>query len=278
MKVRKAVIPAAGFGTRMLPITSVVPKELLPVNGRPVIEHVVNEAVQAGITEIILVLSEGKEAVADYFRPNKRLSDQLLKSGRHRELEELERIWNLVTITVVYQHQQLGLGHAVLCAKEAVGKEPFAVLLGDSIIHTDDCHSFTQQLVEAFDRYQRSVVGVQEVEECLIGRYGIFEGAEFEEGILHGNRLVEKPDPSATDSNLAFCARYVFTPSIFDYLETTEKGLNHEIQLTDGMQQLLVAEGLNGVVLEGERFDIGDMKGLLYANLSMMDMGCGGEQ
>ena len=195
MKVRKAVIPAAGFGTRMLPITSVVPKELLPVNGRPVIEHVVNEAVQAGITEIILVLSEGKEAVADYFRPNKRLSDQLLKSGRHRELEELERIWNLVTITVVYQHQQLGLGHAVLCAKEAVGKEPFAVLLGDSIIHTDDCHSFTQQLVEAFDRYQRSVVGVQEVEECLIGRYGIFEGAEFEEGILHGNRLVEKPDP-----------------------------------------------------------------------------------
>lgn len=277
MRIRKAVIPAAGFGTRMLPITSAVAKELLPVNGRPVIEHVVKEAVQAGIKEVILVLSEGKEAVADYFRPNKRLADQLLKNGRHAELEELERIWDLAKITVVYQNEQKGLGHAVLCAKDAVGNEPFAVLLGDSIIQTDNCHSFTQQLIEAFNKYERSVVGVQQVEECLIHRYGIFEGAEFEDGILHGKRLIEKPDQSATDSNLAFCARYVFTPTIFSLLENTGQGVNNEIQLTDGMQKLLEKEGVNGVTLEGERFDIGDPKGLLYANLSIMDFNCGDE-
>ncbi|MFM1875777.1 MAG: hypothetical protein RL266_1514 [Bacteroidota bacterium] len=275
MKVRKAVIPAAGFGTRMLPITSAVPKELLPVNGRPVIEHVVNEAVQAGITEVILILSEGKEAVADYFRPNKRLIDQLLKSGRHRELEELERIWDMVKVKVVYQHEQNGLGHAVLCAKDAVGNEPFAVLLGDSIIQTDDCHSFTKQLVDAFQKYQRSVVGIQAVDECLISRYGVFEGAEFEDGVLCGKKLIEKPDQSATDSNLVFCARYVFTPSIFHCLKATEQGLNNEIQLTDAMQKLLESEGVNGAILEGERFDIGDPKGLLYANLSMMEFNCG---
>ncbi|MFT4545963.1 MAG: UTP--glucose-1-phosphate uridylyltransferase, partial [Bacteroidia bacterium] len=138
MKVRKAVIPAAGFGTRMLPISSVVPKELLPVCGRPVIEFVVREAVEAGIEEIILVLSEGKEAVADYFKPNKKLTKHLLQHGNHAELAVLERIWDLAKITVVYQNEQKGLGHAVLCAKEAVGNEPFAVLLGDCIIETED--------------------------------------------------------------------------------------------------------------------------------------------
>lgn len=274
MKVRKAVVPAAGFGTRMLPITSVIPKELLPVTGRPVIEHVVTEAVQAGIEEIILVLSEGKEAIADYFKPKKKLVDRLLMDGKHAELRELEHLWDMAKITVVYQHEQLGLGHAVLCAKEAVGNEPFAVLLGDSIIHTDEGGSFTEQLVSAFNKYERSVVGLQQVEECLIHRYGIFEGDATEDGVYHGYRVIEKPDESATDSNLAFCARYVFTPSLFSHLENTGKGVNNEIQLTDAMQSLLKAEGLNGELLEGERYDIGDPKGLLLANLCLTDMGC----
>ncbi|MCF8277962.1 MAG: UTP--glucose-1-phosphate uridylyltransferase [Flavobacteriales bacterium] len=274
MKVRKAVIPAAGFGTRMLPITSIVPKELLPVCGRPVIEHVVHEAAKAGIEEVILVISEGKEAVVDYFRPNKKLEAQLLKQGKHKELHELERIWNMVKITTVYQNEQLGLGHAVLCAKDAVGNEPFAVLLGDSIIHTDDCTSFTSKLLDAFNTYERSVVGVQQVEECLIHRYGIFEGGEFEDGIFHGRKLMEKPDQSQTDSNLAFCARYIFTPRIFQYLEQTQAGINNEIQLTDAMQQLLVSDGLNGVELKGDRFDVGDPKGLLLANLSLTEFDC----
>jgi UTP--glucose-1-phosphate uridylyltransferase len=274
MKVKKAVIPAAGFGTRMLPITSVVPKELLPVCGRPVIQHVVQEAVAAGISEVILVLSEGKEAVADYFRPNKKLTDQLLKTGKHAELQQLERIWDMAKVTVVYQDEQLGLGHAVLCAKDAVGNEPFAVLLGDCIIQTDDCDSFTKQLVKAFNFFERSVVGVEPVEECMIHRYGIFEGREFEDGIYTGTRVVEKPDQNETNSNLAFCARYIFTPDIFTFLDNTERGLGNEIQLTDAMNSLLQFKGLNAWKLKGERFDVGDPKGLLYANLSLTEMSC----
>lgn len=275
MKVKKAVIPAAGFGTRMLPITSAVAKELLPVCGKPVIQHVVEEAVSSGINEVVLVISEGKEAVAEYFQPNKKLTDQLLKSGKHAELQQLERIWDMVKITTVYQKEQLGLGDAVLCAKDAIGKKPFAVLLGDCIIQTDDCQSFTSQLTEAFSKYERSVVGVEAVEECLISRYGIFEGSEFEDGVFHGKRVVEKPDQSETDSNLAFCARYVFTPEIFEHLENTTRGVNNEIQLTDAMQSLLEASGLNAIKLEGERFDVGDPKGLLYANISLTDFQCG---
>jgi UTP--glucose-1-phosphate uridylyltransferase len=274
MKVKKAVIPAAGFGTRMLPITSVVPKELLPVSGKPVIQHVVEEAVAAGIKEVILVLSDGKEAVADYFKPNKKLTDQLLKTGKHAELQYLERIWDMVKISVVYQEEQLGLGHAVLCAKDAVGNEPFAVLLGDCIVQTEDCDSFTSQLVDTFKKYNRSVVGVEQVDECMIERYGIFEGAEFEDSIFHGKQVIEKPDASATNSNLAFCARYVFSPKIFQHLESIGRGINNEIQLTDAMQAILEEEGLNAVELEGERYDVGDPKGLLYANLSITEMDC----
>jgi len=274
MKVRKAVIPAAGFETRMLPITSIVPKELLPVCGRPVIEHVVREAVNAGIEEVIIVISEGKEGIVDYFRPNRKLEIQLMKSGRHDALEELERIWSMVKITTVYQHEQKGLGDAVLKAKDAVGNEPFAVLLGDSIIQMDDCDSFTAHLVSTFNKYGRSVVGVQEVEECLIHKYGIFEGAEFDATIYNGKRLIEKPTEDETNSNLAFCARYVFKPEIFHFLEHTEPGRNNEIQLTDAMQQLLEAEGLLAAKLEGERYDIGDCNGLLLANLSLTEFKC----
>lgn len=275
MKVRKAVIPAAGLGTRMLPITSIVPKELLPVCGRPVIEHVVYEAVQAGIEEIIIVISKGKEAVADYFKPNKTLEARLLKDGKLEELRKLESVWNLATVKTVYQNEQSGLGDAVLCAKGAVGNEPFAVLLGDSIIQTDDCDSFTSNLVKTFENHGKSVVGIQEVEKALISRYGIFDGSEISKTLLSGNRVIEKPTEAETNSNMAFCARYVFAPAIFYFLEQTEHGRNNEIQLTDAMQQLLEADGLNGLILEGERYDIGDSKGLLYANLSLTEFGCG---
>ncbi|MFT4595341.1 MAG: UTP--glucose-1-phosphate uridylyltransferase [Bacteroidia bacterium] len=273
MKVRKAVIPAAGFGTRMLPISSVVPKELLPVCGRPVIEFVVREAVEAGIEEIILVLSEGKEAVADYFKPNKKLTKHLLQHGNHAELAVLERIWDLAKITVVYQNEQKGLGHAVLCAKEAVGNEPFAVLLGDCIIETEDCDSFTKQLTKSFHDYGASVVGLEEVEKNEVSRYGIFEGHTITGNILNAQRLIEKPAVNETDSTLAFCARYVFQPDIFPLLEQTKKGTNNEIQLTDAMQKLVETKGMNGFKLEGTRYDIGNPKGLLYANLSLTNCG-----
>lgn len=274
MKVKKAVIPAAGFGTRMLPITSAVPKELLPVCGKPVIQHVVQEAVSAGIKEVILVLSEGKEAVADYFRPDKKLIDHLLKNGKHAELQQLERIWDMAKITVIYQKEQLGLGDAVLCSKDAVGNNAFAVMLGDSIISSEDCSSYTKLLTEAFHKYDRSIVGVEEVDPYMTSRYGIFEGAEFEDGLLVGKRVVEKPTADQTNSRLAFCARYVFKPSIFQYLEQTKVGVNNEIQLTDAMQSMLETEGLNALELNGERYDVGDPKGLLYANLSLMELKC----
>jgi UTP--glucose-1-phosphate uridylyltransferase len=273
MKVRKAVIPAAGFGTRMLPITSAIPKELLPVCGRPVIEFVVREAVKAGIEEIILVISEGKESVANYFKPNKKLSDRLLKSGNHAELEKLERIWDLAKITVVYQDDQKGLGHAVLCAKEAVGNEPFAVFLGDCILRTEDCDSFTKQLTDCYHDSGKSIVGLEEVEKQEVERYGIFEGQTIMGNILKAEKLIEKPDPNETESNLAFCARYVFSPNIFGFLEQTEAGKNNEIQLTDAMQMLVESEGMNGLKLEGDRYDIGNPKGLLFANLSLTDCG-----
>ena len=273
MKVRKAVIPAAGFGTRMLPLSSIVPKELLPVCGRPVIEHVVREAVEAGIDEIILVLSEGKESIANYFKPNKKLTDQLLTTGRHAELEVLERIWDLAKITVVYQHEQKGLGHAVLCAKDAVGNEPFAVLLGDCIIQTEDCDSFTKQLTDSYHDSGTSVVGLEDVDECEVSRYGIFEGHAIKGNLLQAGRVIEKPEATETESTLAFCARYVFHPAIFSHLERTPKGKNNEIQLTDAMQQLVKTEGMNGLPLEGTRFDIGSPKGLLYANLSLTSCG-----
>ncbi|MGB0917459.1 MAG: UTP--glucose-1-phosphate uridylyltransferase [Flavobacteriales bacterium] len=273
MKVKKAVIPAAGFGTRMLPITSAVPKELLPVCGRPVIEYVVREAVEAGIEEVIIVLSEGKEAVADYFKSNKKLTDQLLKSGNHAELEKLERIWDLAKITVVYQDEQNGLGHAVLCAKEAVGNQPFAVLLGDCILQTDECDSFTKQLTDSYHDTGVSVVGLEEVEQNEVSKYGIFEGQNLSGYLLKANRLIEKPSANETDSALAFCARYVFEPAIFSLLEQTKKGKNNEIQLTDAMQQLVETSGMNGLKLEGTRYDIGNPKGLLFANLSLTECG-----
>lgn len=274
MRVKKAVIPAAGFGLRMLPITSVVPKELLPVCGKPVIQHVVEEAVEAGIEEIILILSEGKEAVAEYFRPNKKLEKRLLHTGKHDELRALEKIWNLAKITVIIQDEQKGLGHAVLCAKEAVGNQPFAVLLGDSIVKTDDCVSFTKKLVSVFDNHKRSVVGIQSLDRCMISRYGVFEGSDFDNGILKAQRVLEKPTEAETYSDKVFCARYVFHPDVFDLLEQTQEGKGNEIQLTDAMHALIDESGLLGFSLEGERFDIGDPNGLLLANLSLADVGC----
>ena len=273
--MKKAVIPAAGPGTRMLPVTSVVPKELLPICGKPVIHHVVQEAVDAGIEEVILILRGGNEAIADYFTPNKQLADRLLRTGNTKELQELEHIWDMAKITVIFQEEPKGLGHAVLCASEAIENEPFAVLLGDSIIRTDDRHSYTQQLLSAFLQYNRSIVGVQQVEDCAVSRYAILEGAEFGNGVHHAQKLMEKPTREQTASNLAFCARYVFKPEIFSFLQKTGSGPDHEVRLTDAMQQMMTLNGLIGIELTGERFDISDPKGLLLANLSMTEFGCG---
>lgn len=274
MKVRKAVIAVVASGMDMLPITSIVPKELLPVCGRPIIEHVVKEAAQAGIEEVVLVICKGKEAVAEYFRPNEKLKARLIKDGENDMLKELECIWNMVKVTTVYQDEQNGLGGAILAAKEVVGNEPFAVLHGDNIIHIDDCSSFTAHLMSAYEKYGRSVVGVQEVDPSLTSRHVIFDGKEFDNTMFNGNRVIDRPTENETGSNLAFCARYVFKPDIIQFLEQTKPDKNNQILLTDAMQQLLESDGLLGAKLEGEHYGIEDAKGLLLANLSMTEFGC----
>ncbi len=274
MKVRKAIIPAIGWGTRMLPITSVVPKELLPVCGKPVIQYVVEEAVNAGIEEIILVLNKGNESIAEYFQPNQKLEKMLLKNGLHDELRNLESIWNMARISVIYQDEQKGLGDAVLGASNVIGNEPFAVLLGDNIIQTDDCESFTKKLVDAFQKYDRSVLGVQKVASCALHKHSILEGAEFDGGIYHAKRLHHKSEKHETGSDLAFCARYIFKPEIFNYLRETAMGKNNEVQLTETMVQIVPNEDLIGIKLEGESYSVEDPNGLLLANLSMTEFGC----
>jgi len=273
MKVKKAVILVTCSGTEMLPITSVVPKELLPVCGKPVIQYVMQEAVDAGINEIILILSKEKESIAEYFRPNKPLAAELLKQGNTAELHVLEKIWNMAKITVIYQDEQKGLGNAVLLAAQAIGNQPFALLLGETIIKTDVCQSFTEGLVLVFNTHGKCVVGVQEVEQSLVSGYDIFEGQEFEEGIYTAKKLLKKQKQSTTNSNLTFCGRYVLKPEIFKHLGRLEPEMRSEIQLIDALQQLLVNEAVIGLKLEGERFDIKNPKGLLFANLCMTDCG-----
>lgn len=274
MKARKAVILATGSGSSMLPITSIVPKELLPVCGRPVIEHVVKEAAAAGIEEVILVITKGKEAVPHYFKPNEKLKEQLEKEGHTNALKELYCIWNMVKMTTVYLEEKNETGNAILAAKKAVGNEPFAVLFADNIIHTNDCSSYTEQLITAFDTYGRSVAGVQKIDRSLASRHAIFEGKEFDHIMLNGQRVIGKSSEAETDSTLALCGRYVFKPEIFLFLEQMQSSENSKNQLVDAMQLLLESDGLLGTKLKGECYHIGDIKELLLANLSLTEFSC----
>ena len=266
-KIRKAVIPAAGLGTRFLPTTKAVPKELLPILDKPMIQYGVEEVVAGGIDHIILVTSEGKEGLEEFFRPDPDLEQRLADSGATQLLETVRHVSSLARVSTVIQEQQLGLGHAVQIAQTAVGDEPFVVILPDDVIVGDV--GVTQQMLEVYEQYGASVVAVQEVPREAVSAYGVVDAEPVGQGVFKVNGLVEKPSPEAAPSNLAVVGRYILTPEIFSCLERTTPGAIGEIQLTDGMALLLEEQPMYALQFKGIRYDGGTPMGLLRASLEV---------
>ncbi|MBF8266785.1 MAG: galU [Dehalococcoidia bacterium] len=267
MKVKKAVIPAAGLGTRFLPITKAVPKELLPLVDRAAIQYAVQEAAAAGIEQVIVVTSRGKEAIADYFDRHLELESILTVKGDSQRLLEVRRLSEMAQMTYIRQPEQLGLGHAVLCASRAVGEEPFAVILPDVIVLGEP--GATSQLLEVFHRYGASVIAVEEVLASEIQNYGVIVPQPIAEGVYRVLGTVEKPAPEEAPSNLAILGRYIFTPEIFDALARVKPGAKGEIQLTDGMGLLLESQPMYAFRLHGVSYDVGNPLGLLKASIEL---------
>jgi UTP--glucose-1-phosphate uridylyltransferase len=267
MKVRKAVIPAAGYGTRFLPIAKAVPKEMLPLVDKPVIQHVVEEAVASGITDILIVISRSKRAIEEHFHPAFDLEAELAAKGRTEELESLRRLQTMARIHFVWQAKMGGLGDAIRHAREHVGDEPFAVLLGDTVVTTAGAAPITRQLADVVEKHGGSAVALQEVAAEKVSRYGIMGGDEIAPGLIRATKFIEKPQPAEAPSRLAVSARYVLSPAIFACLERTPPGKGGELQLTDAMAALMKQEPLYGLVHDGQRHDIGNKLDFIKANV-----------
>lgn len=265
-KVRKAVIPAAGYGTRFLPIAKAVPKEMLPLVDKPVIQYVVEEAVAAGITDILMVISRGKRAIEEHFHPAFDLESELEAKGRVEDLAYLHRLQMMARIHFIWQPKMGGLGDAILHARDHVGDEPFAVLLGDTVVTTTG-QPVTRQLADVVERHGGSAVALQEVPAEKVSRYGILGGDEIEPGLIRATRFVEKPTLEEAPSRLAVSARYVLSPKIFEHLGRTPRGKGGELQLTDAMASLMHEEALYGLRYDGARHDIGNKLDFIKANL-----------
>ena len=263
--IRKAVIPAAGFGTRFLPATKSQPKEMLPIVDTPTIQYVVQEAVDSGITDIVMVIGKGKRAIEEHFDRSFQLEAQLTAQGKDRELELIRHISDMANIHFVWQKELRGLGDAVYCARHHVGDEPFVVLLGDTVIRSDV--PAARQLMGVFERYQESTVLLEEVDRSMVSRYGVIDGREIEDGLFVIRDLIEKPDADEAPSNFVIAGRYAFTPDIFQHLSSTKPGKGGEIQLTDAMRSLVADKSMYGLRLEGKRYDIGDKLGFLKTNI-----------
>ncbi|HVK62383.1 MAG TPA: UTP--glucose-1-phosphate uridylyltransferase GalU, partial [Bdellovibrionales bacterium] len=269
-RVRKAIIPAAGLGTRFLPATKNVPKEMLPIVDRPTILYTVEEAVNAGIEDIILIAGRNKHAIDDFFDVSYELEDTLSRSGKIEQVEQLKRIRSMANVMSIRQKQALGLGHAVHCGKAIVGNEPFAVLLGDEImISAQGEETTTGTLARLYEKTGISSVAIMEVAESDVSKYGIVEGEKQADGTIRATRVVEKPGKGETTSRLALPGRYVFSSEIFGHIENTKPGKNGEIQLTDAMQALVRGSGLLASHFKARRFDAGDKLGFLQANLEL---------
>lgn len=264
-KIRKAVIPAAGLGTRFLPATKAVPKELLPIVDTPTIQLIVAEAVAAGVRDVVLVSARGKESIADHFDVAGELEAHLERTGKHELRKQMRDIARMANVVTVRQQEPLGLGHAVLCAKDVVGDEPFVVMLGDDLI--DAAVPGARQLAGCWDRHGLGTIALMEVPPEETGMYGIAAGTAVDERTLRIDRLVEKPkkDPP---SNLAVIGRYVLPPEVFSILEAVKPGVGGEIQLTDALAVLARERGLLGYRFEGDRYDAGDRLGYLKANVA----------
>lgn len=262
--IRKAIIPAAGLGTRFLPATKAQPKEMLPIVDTPAIQYIVEEAIDSGVEDIIIVTGKHKRAIEDHFDKSVELELMLEEKGNQQLLEMVQRVSNLADIHYIRQKQPLGLGHAVLCARKFIGNEPFAVLLGDDIIHGKS--PALKSMIEIYEQYQTSVIGSMEVPHDEVDRYGIISPAE-ENGIIKIQDLVEKPQPDKAPSNLAVIGRYIIEPEIFTLLEHATPGKGGEIQLTDALRILNQQKQMVAYRLEGTRYDIGDKFGYIKATV-----------
>ncbi len=267
MKIRKAVIPAAGLGTRFLPATKAQPKEMLPIVDKPTIQYIVEEAISAGIESILIVTGRGKRNIEDHFDKSYELESVLQRKGKSSLLTIVEDVSNLVDVYYVRQKEAKGLGHAISCAKTFVGNEPFAVLLGDDIVVSEK--PAIGQLMDVFDEYKRTVLGVQRVPSNELNRYGIIDPeVKSKEYRLHKvTDMVEKPYLKNAPSDLAILGRYIITPEIFDILEHQQPGKGGEIQLTDALRTLCGIQGMYAYEFEGKRYDVGDKLGFLKATV-----------
>lgn len=263
--IRKVVIPVAGWGTRSLPATKNIPKEMLPIYNKPVIQYVVEEAQRAHIKDVIFVTNRDKNVIEDHFDHNLQLEDLLERSGKLDKLEEVRRVAEMVNILSVRQKRQLGLGHAVLCARELVGDELFAVMVGDDLMFSGV--PGIGQLIEVAMAEKMPVIGVMEVPWEKVSRYGIIDGEEVAPGVYRVRDMVEKPKREDAPSRMAIVGRYVLTPDIFDYLEKVKPGHGGEIQLTDALQAMAKDRGMMAVRMAGMRFDAGDWAEFLSANI-----------
>jgi UTP--glucose-1-phosphate uridylyltransferase len=268
MKIRKAIIPAAGLGTRFLPMTKAIPKEMLPVVDKPVIQYVVEECVNSGIEEILIVIGSGKRAIEEHFGRSAEFERELMERGKPELSAEIRRISEMANIHYVWQNELKGLGDAVLCGKAFCGDEPFALLLGDTIVESaNPDRPVLKQLLEIHDERQASVVALEEVPDEKVSRYGIAGGTEVRDRVIQIDCLIEKPSIEKKPSNLAIASRYLFRPEIFALLEETPRGKNNEVQLTDAMSSLLSTNEMYGLRFEGKRHDIGNQLDFLKANI-----------
>lgn len=265
MKVRKAIIPAAGLGTRFLPATKAQPKEMLPIVDKPTLQYIIEEAVESGIDEILIITGRNKKSIEDHFDRSVELELELETKGKLDLLEEVRQISNMVNIHYIRQKDPKGLGHAIHCAKIFIGNEPFAVLLGDDIVDAEK--PCLKQMIEVYDEYKTTILGVQEVPREDVSKYGIIKGKYIEERIYKVKGLVEKPATEDAPSNIAILGRYIISPAIFEILEHTQPGKNGEIQLTDALKELAQREAMYAYQFEGRRYDVGDKQGFLEATI-----------
>lgn len=265
MKVRKAIIPAAGLGTRFLPATKAQPKEMLPIVDKPTIQYIIEEAVASGIEEILIVTGRNKKCIEDHFDRSVELELELEKSNKDEMLEMVKEISDIADIHYIRQKEPKGLGHAILCARAFVGDEPFAVLLGDDVVDSEvPC---LKQLMDCYDEYKTSILGVQTVPKDDVNKYGIVDGLHIEDRVYKVKNLVEKPAIEEAPSNVAILGRYIITPQIFNILEETKPGKGGEIQLTDALETLISQEAMYAYNFEGKRYDVGDKLGFLQATV-----------
>jgi UTP--glucose-1-phosphate uridylyltransferase len=266
VELRKAIIPAAGLGTRFLPATKAQPKEMLPVVDKPTLQYIIEEAVESGIKEILIITGRNKKSIEDHFDKSIELELELEAKGKYELLEEVRRISDMVNIHYIRQKEPKGLGHAIYCAKSFIGNEPFAVLLGDDIVYHPE-KPCLKQLMEAYEEYKGTILGVQNVAIDDVGKYGIVDAEKIGDRMYKVKDLVEKPSADEAPSDIAIQGRYIINPAIFEILERTKPGKGGEIQLTDALKELALKEDMYAYNFEGRRYDVGDKQGFLEATV-----------